>query len=55
MLSELDLPPLGVEIHTIDPESKTVNLNEEIYVVLSYDSKYSVDILSFSGTIMYEE
>lgn len=38
-----------------DPFGLTINLNEEIYVKLNYDPTVNVDILSYSGTIVYEE
>ena len=40
-------------VSVIDPFSKTINLDEEIFVTLQYDPSVNTDILSYSGTITY--
>lgn len=40
----------------IDPFGTSVNLNEEIFTTLNYDTtNINPDILSFSSTIVYED
>ncbi|KAL4504648.1 hypothetical protein ABPG73_021495 [Tetrahymena malaccensis] len=53
LFTEFDLPLLDVSLNLIDPLGITVNLNEEIYVSLNYDTKVNPDILSFSSEAEY--
>ncbi|EAS06080.3 furin-like repeat protein (macronuclear) [Tetrahymena thermophila SB210] len=50
---EFDLPALNVTLSLLDPFGKSVNLNEEIFAVLNYNTTVNPDILSFSSTIVY--
>ncbi|KAL4432698.1 hypothetical protein ABPG74_011519 [Tetrahymena malaccensis] len=50
---EFDLPVLNVSLKLLDPFGQSVNLNEEIFAILNYDTTVNPDILSFSSTIVY--
>ena len=55
IFGEFDLPPLTAVVSVIDPFSQIINLDEEIFVTLQYDSSVNTDILSYSGTITYND
>jgi len=42
-------------VTVIDPFSQTINLDEEILVTLEYDTSVNTDILSYSGTLTYDD
>ena len=52
---EFDLPPVTTVVTAIDPFSQTINLDEEILVTLEYDPSVNTDILSYSGTLTYND
>ena len=52
---EFDLPPVTTVVSVIDPFSQTINLDEEIFVTLQYDPSVNTDILSYSGTLTYND
>ncbi|KAL4504651.1 hypothetical protein ABPG73_021498 [Tetrahymena malaccensis] len=54
LFTEFDLPLLNVSINLLDPQGVTVNLNEEIYATLNYNTTVNTDILSFSSTLVYQ-
>ena len=55
IFEEFDLPPISAKVSVIDPFSQTINLDEEIFVNLQYDSSVNTDILSYSGTLTYND
>jgi len=55
IFGEFDLPPLTAIVSVIDPYSQMINLDEEILVTLQYDSSVNTDILSYSGTLTYND
>ena len=55
IFGEFDLPPLTAIVSVIDPYSQMINLDEEILVTLQYDSSVNTDILSYSGTLTYDD
>ncbi|KAL4481735.1 hypothetical protein ABPG74_007824 [Tetrahymena malaccensis] len=50
IFAELDLPPLYVDINY----KESYNINEDITALLSYNSNYSSDILTYAGTLLYD-
>jgi len=44
-----------VDITVVDPFARTLNLNEEVIVKLNYDTSVNTDILSYSGTVTYND
>jgi len=52
---EFDLPAITATVTAIDPFSKTLNLDEEVFVTLGYDPSVNTDILSYSGTVTYND
>jgi len=55
IFEEFDLPPVTTIVSVIDPFSKTINLDEEVFVTLQYDPSVNPDILSYSGTLTYND
>jgi len=55
IFGEFDLPPVIAIVSVIDPFSQIINLDEEILVTLQYDSSVNSDILSYSGTLTYND
>ena len=55
IFGEFDLPPLTAIVSVIDPYSQMINLDEEILVTSQYDSSVNTDILSYSGTLTYND
>ena len=55
IFEEFDLPILTSIVSVIDPFSLTINIDEEISVTLQYDSSVNTDILSYSGTLTYND
>jgi len=55
IFDEFDLPPVTTIISVIDPFSQIINLDEEVFVTLQYDSSVNTDILSYSGTLTYND
>ncbi|EAR87813.3 transmembrane protein, putative (macronuclear) [Tetrahymena thermophila SB210] len=48
LFTEFDLPLLDISLNLLDPQGLTVNLNEEIFATLNYNTTVNTDILSFS-------
>ena len=44
-----------MDIKVVDPFASTLNLNEEVIVKLNYDTSVNTDILSYSGTVTYND
>ncbi|EAS02138.2 bowman-birk serine protease inhibitor family protein (macronuclear) [Tetrahymena thermophila SB210] len=55
LLSDLELPPLQVHIDLLNPSSKSVNANQDILAQIDYPNVKNIDILSFSGAILYND
>jgi len=55
IFEEFDLPAVSVIVSAMDPFSQTINLDEEMFVTLQYDPSVNTDILSYSGTLTYNE
>ena len=55
IFEEFDLPPVTAIVSVIDPFSQTINLDEEVFVTLRYNSSVNTDILSYSGTLTYND
>ncbi|KAL4488818.1 hypothetical protein ABPG72_016471 [Tetrahymena utriculariae] len=55
LLSDLELPPLQVKLDLLNPSSRSVNANQDIFAQISYPNINNTDILSFSGAILYND
>ncbi|KAL4440940.1 hypothetical protein ABPG74_009353 [Tetrahymena malaccensis] len=55
LLSDLELPPLQVQIDLVNPSSKSINANQDIFTQITYPNVNNTDILSFSGAILYND
>jgi len=55
IFEEFDLPPVTTVFSVIDPFSQTINLDEEVFVTLQYDSSVNTDLLSYAGTLTYND